>query len=123
MYCRAMVQAVVQAQSGLDHLHAFCTAFPAGLSLYLVFGSFFYLHPFPPFIFTLINHCDRCLVLLAWELNGFTSHRHNSVKGLALPKVEAPDYLLYQTIIYETVTMGKEHPLSYIRFSTKIRYL
>ena len=40
--------------------------FPAGLSLRLAFGSFFYPHPFPRFIFPLIDQCDRCLVPLAW---------------------------------------------------------
>ena len=36
-------------------------------SLCLAFGSFFY-PDLPPFIFPLINQCDRCLVPLAWGL-------------------------------------------------------
>ena len=51
----------------------------SGLSLRLAFGSFFsffYPHPSSPFIFPLINQCDRCLVPLAWGLmvgrRGFT---------------------------------------------------
>ena len=46
--------------------------------------------PNPPLFFPLINHCDWCLVSLAWGLMArrrrFTSHE------LALPKVEAPGY-------------------------------
>ena len=46
--------------------------------------------PNPPLFFALINHCDWCLVSLAWGLMArrrrFTSHE------LALPKVEAPGY-------------------------------
>ena len=55
----------------LHHLKVLCTAFPGGLSLRLAFGSFFsffYPHPSSPFIFPLINQCDRCVVPLAWEL-------------------------------------------------------
>ena len=48
----------------------------SGLSLRLAFGSFFNPHPSSPFIFTLINQCDRCLVPFAWGLmvgrRGFT---------------------------------------------------
>ena len=39
--------------------------FPGGHSLCLAFGSFLYPHP-PPFIFSLIIQCDKCLVPLAW---------------------------------------------------------
>ena len=38
--------------------------FLGGHSLLLAFGSFFY----PPFIFPLLNQCDRCMVPLAWGL-------------------------------------------------------
>ena len=39
--------------------------FPGGHSLRLAFGSFSSPHP-SPFIFPLINQCDRCLIWLAW---------------------------------------------------------
>ena len=52
--------------------------FPGSHSLRLAFGSFFYPHPSPPFILSLLNQCDRCLVPLAWGLmaggHGFASH-------------------------------------------------
>ena len=53
----------------------------------------------PPFNLLLINHCDRCLVPLAWELKAgghrFATHggvHCNSVQGLAVPQVEAPGH-------------------------------
>ena len=53
----------------------------------------------PPFILPLINHCDRCLVPLAWGLKAgghkFPTHggvHWNSVQGLAVPQVEAPGH-------------------------------
>ena len=68
-----------RGQPCLHHLHVLRTAFPGGLSLRLAFGSFFsffYPHPSSPFIFPLINQCDRCLVPFAWGLmvgrRGFT---------------------------------------------------
>ena len=49
-----------------------------GHSLHLAFGSLFYPHPSPPFIFPQIKQCDRCLVPLVWGLmagqHGFASH-------------------------------------------------
>ena len=43
--------------------------FLGGHSLLLAFGSFFSPHPYPPpFIFPLLNQCDRCMVPLAWGL-------------------------------------------------------
>ena len=66
-----------------------CIAFPGGLSLRLAFGSFFsffYPHASSPFIFPLINQCDRCLVPFAWGLmvgrRGFT--RGSPVLGFQL---------------------------------------
>ena len=57
----------------------FVQRFPAASLFVLAFGSFFsffYPHPSSPFIFPLINHCDRCLVPFAWGLmvgrRGFT---------------------------------------------------
>ena len=44
------------------------SVFSGGHSLHLAFGSFFYPHPSPRFIFKLINQFDRCLVPLAWGL-------------------------------------------------------
>ena len=59
------------------------TAFPGGLSLRLAFVSFFsffYPHPSSPFIFLLINQCDRCLVPLAWGAHGWNAQVY---QGLA----------------------------------------
>ena len=73
----------------LHHLHVLCTAFPGGLSLRLAFGSFFsffYPHPSPPpFIFPLMNQCDRCLVPLAWEL---MAGRRGFTRGSPVPDVQ-----------------------------------
>ena len=67
--------------------------FPGGHSLRLAFGSFFY--P-PPFIFSLINQCDRCLVSLPWGLmaggRGFASHGGVTLsRGWLCQKWKPPD--------------------------------
>ena len=51
----------------------------------------------PPFIFPLINQCDRCLAPLEWGLMAggrrFASYGgRDFVQGLAVPKVEAPEH-------------------------------
>ena len=80
--CRSAVSAwwLKRGQPCLHHLDVSCIAFPGGLSLRLAFGSFFsffYPHPSSPFIFPLINQCDRCLVPLVCGLmagrRGFTT--------------------------------------------------
>ena len=79
-------------QPCLHHLHVLVTAFPGDHSLRLAFGSFYYPHPSPPspLFFPLINHCDWCLVPLAWGL--MARRRRFTSYELALPKVEAPGY-------------------------------
>ena len=60
---------------GLACITSMCSVqhFPAGHSLCLAFGSFFYPHPSPPLYSSTVNQCDRCLVPLA-RGHGFASH-------------------------------------------------
>ena len=68
------------SQPCLHHLHVLSTEF--SWQLLSLFSLWIILLPPslppPPFIFPLINHCDRCLVPLSWGLMGggcgFASH-------------------------------------------------
>ena len=78
---------------GLACVTSMCSVqrfFPGGHSLCLAFGSFLCPHPSP-------FYSSRCLVSLAWGLMAggrrFASHGGITLfRGLALPKVEAPEH-------------------------------
>ena len=78
-------------QPCLHHLHVLSTTFSCCHSLCLPLGSLFYPHPSPPpprgtgaWFHWCGGHGWRAWVCQPW--------RHNSVWGLAVPKVEAPGY-------------------------------
>ena len=62
----------------------------------------------PPFIFLLINQCDRCLVPLVWgfvaEGHGFASHGGVTLsRGWLSPKIEALGHPRHPPPLSDTV--------------------
>ena len=45
-----------------------CSVFLAAILFFQPLDHSFTPHPYPPFIFPLLNQCDRCMVPLAWGL-------------------------------------------------------
>ena len=88
--------------------HSQSQHFSRGHSLRLAFGSLFYAHHSPPFIFPLINQCDRCLVPLVWgfvaEGHGFASHGGVTLsRGWLCPKIEALGHPRHPPPLSDTV--------------------
>ena len=83
--------------------------FPRGHSLRLTFGLLFYAHHSPPpFIFLLINQCDRCLVPLVLGFmaggHGFASHGGVTLsRGWLCPKIEALGHPRHPPPLSDTV--------------------
>ena len=88
--------------------HSQSQHFSRGHSLRLAFGSLFYAHHSPPFIFPLINQCDRCLVPLVWGFvaggHGFASHGGVTLsRGWLCPKIEALGHPRHPPPLSDTV--------------------